>query len=189
MMKKTPITGRVAQRGQRGFTLIELLIATVIILVGLVAVAQLVPASVLMNGNNRSDATALVFAQHVLEEMRNQPLTTNSYTDVQGEVCGLGDVCQLGDPTQPSLLVGSPVNTTGGSPIIDFSASPVTGYSYTYTDPNDPLGATYDVRWAVVIRTNPASGLVTSKRFILGVFRRGMKTPTLPVTLDTLVSK
>ncbi len=187
-MQGNPKIGTGASRNQRGFTLIEMLLATVIILIGLVAVAQLVPTSVLLNSNNRSDATALVFAQHVLEAMRNQPLSTLSYTDPQGETCGFGDVCNLGDPTQPSILVGNPVNSTGGSPIIDFSASPLAGYGYTYVDPNDPLGATYDVRWAVVTRTN-LSGIVTSKRFILGVLRRGMKTPTLPITLDTMVSR
>ncbi len=187
-MKRKPTTGTKDNNRQRGFTLIEMLLATVIILIGLVAVAQLVPTSVLLNSNNRSDATALVFAQHVLEAMRNQPLSAPSYTDVQGETCGLGDVCNLGDPANPSNLVGNPVNSAGGSPIVDFSAAPLTGYSYTYLDPNDPLGATYDVRWAVVTRTN-VNGIVTSKRFILGVLRRGMKTPTLPITLDTVVSR
>ncbi|HEY4977874.1 MAG TPA: prepilin-type N-terminal cleavage/methylation domain-containing protein [Candidatus Acidoferrum sp.] len=173
---------------ERGFTLLEMLLATVIILVGLVAVAQLVPTSVMLNSNNRSDATALVFAQHVLEGMRNQPLSATTYTDPQGVLCPLGNTCNLGDPTQPSVLVGNAVNTTGGSPIIDFSTAPVAGYSFVYVDPNDPLGATYDVRWAMVTRTN-ASGIVTSKRIILGAFRRGMRSPTLPVTLDTMVSK
>lgn len=185
-MRRKRTTGTKDKSRQRGFTLLEMLLATVIILVGLVAVAQLVPTSVLLNSNNRSDATALVFAQHVLEAMRNRPLSDLSYTDAQGVTCAL--VCNLGDPSQPSILVGNPVNTTSGSPIIDFSVAPINGYSYTYIDPNDPLGATYDVRWAVVTRTN-ASGSVTSKRFILGVFRRGMQTPTLPVTLDTMVSK
>ena len=188
-MKNMPRTGARARSRQRGFTLIELLMATVIILVGLVAVAQLVPTSVLLNSNNRSDATALVFGQRVMEGMRNQPLTAPPYTGSLGDWCPVGNTCQLGDPAQPSVLVGNPVNSTSGTPIIDFSASPVAGYSFTYVDPNDPLGATYDVRWAVLTRTNPASGVVTSKRFILGVFRRGMKTPTLPVTLDTMVSK
>jgi prepilin-type N-terminal cleavage/methylation domain-containing protein len=173
---------------QRGFTLIEALLATVVVLVGLVAVAQLVPTSVMLNSNNRSDATALVFAQHVIEGMRSQPLTAVTYIDSQGVLCPFGNTCLLGDPGQPSILLGNPVNSSSGLPIINFSGAPVAGYSFTYTDPNDPIGATYDVRWAVLTRTN-ANGMVTSKRFILGVFRRGMRSPTLPVTLDTVVSK
>jgi prepilin-type N-terminal cleavage/methylation domain-containing protein len=174
--------------GEIGFTLIEMLLATVIILVGLVAVAQLVPTSVLLNSNNRSDATALVFAQHVLEGMRNQPLSATTYADPLGVLCPLGNTCNLGDPTQNDVPVGSTLNTTGATPIIDFSAATVGGYSFNYVDPNDPLGAIYDVRWTVVTRTN-TNGVASSKRFIVGVFRRGMKSPTLPVTLDTVVSK
>jgi prepilin-type N-terminal cleavage/methylation domain-containing protein len=170
-----------------GFTLLEMLLATVIVLVGLVAVAQLVPTSVLLNSNNRNDATALVFAQREMEALREQPLTNTTFSDPAGVLCPLGNLCQLGDPGLPLTLVGSPVNLPGGSPIVDFSAAPVDGYSFTYTDPNDPYGATYDVRWAVIIRTNPTG--VTAKRFILGVFRRGMRSPSLPVTLDTLVEK
>jgi prepilin-type N-terminal cleavage/methylation domain-containing protein len=88
---------------ERGFTLVEMLMATVIVLVGLVAVAQLVPASVMINANNRNDGTALVFAQRELEAMRSQPLSATAFNDPQGQYC------QLGDPTLPGALVGSPV--------------------------------------------------------------------------------
>ena len=190
-MKKRRIVGIRSELGERGFTLLELLMATVIILVGLVAVAQLVPTSVLLNSNNRSDATALVFAQRMMEAMRSQSLSATEYVDPQFIPCNAANTCLLGDSTQPSILVGAPVNAASGSPIIDFSAAPVAGYSFTYIDPNDPLGATYDVRWAIVTRTNDntAAGYVTSKRLILGVFRRRINTATLPVTLDTMVSK
>jgi prepilin-type N-terminal cleavage/methylation domain-containing protein len=172
--------------GERGFTLVEMLMATVIVLVGLVAVAQLVPASVMINANNRNDGTALVFAQRQLEAMRAQPLTATTFTDVQGT----GQTCQLGDPTKPGTVVGSPVVlSTANLPLIDFTAAPVTGYGFTYTDPNDPFGASYDVRWAVVTTVNPQNNVVTGKRIILGVFRRGMQAPTLPITLDTMVEK
>jgi hypothetical protein len=46
-----------------------------------------------------------------------------------------------------------------------------------------------DVRWAVVTVTNGANGPVTGRRIIVGAFRRGMKAPTYPVSLDTMVSK
>jgi prepilin-type N-terminal cleavage/methylation domain-containing protein len=172
-----------------GFTLIEMMFATVIVLVGLVAVAQLVPSSLLMNSNNRNDGTALVMAQRELEAMREVPLSrTPTFADPLGVLCPLGQTCLLGDPTQPLQLVGSPVVLFQGAPVIDFSVAPVTGYSFTYTDPNDPLGALNDFRWAVITNVN-AGQVVVSRRIILGVFRRGMRTPSYPVTLDVMVEK
>src|SRR5580698_1751527 len=85
---------------QRGFTLMEMLIATAIVIVGLVAVAQLVPASVMLDSHNRNDGTALVFAQRVIEAMREQPLSATTFTDIEGVVCPLGQTCQLGNPAQ-----------------------------------------------------------------------------------------
>jgi Tfp pilus assembly protein PilV len=183
-MRRTKQTRR---SKERGFTLIEMLIATVVVIFGLVAVAQLVPTSVMLNSSNRSDGTALVFAQREMELIRAQPLTSTTFQDPQG--CPpVYAPCSLGDPTQPNIFVGSSVVANAlGAPIIDFSATPTANYSFTYTDPNDPLGATYDVRWAVVTITN--GSLVTGKRIIVGVFRRGMETPTLPITLDTMVEK
>jgi hypothetical protein len=76
---------------------------------------------------------------------------------------------------------------SAGAPMIDFAQSPVNGYSFTYTDPNDPFSAPYDVRWTVITFTNV--NIITGRRFIVGVFRRGMQTPSLPITLDTVVEK
>ena len=161
--------------------------ATVIVVVGLVAVAQLVPTSMMMNANNRSDGTALVIAQRQMEALRAIPLAKNSFTDPQGVTCPLSTTCYVGDPNQPGQVVGNPVALFNNSPIINFAPSAsVNGYGFTFTDPNDPAGAVNDVRWAVVTVTN---GAVTGRRIVVGTFRRGMKTPTLPVSLDTMVSK
>jgi prepilin-type N-terminal cleavage/methylation domain-containing protein len=174
---------------QRGFTLLEMLLATTIVVVGLVAVAQLIPSSVMQNSSNRSDGTALVFAQREMEMIREQPLTANFFTDPNGVLCPPAEQCQLGSAAQPGQLVGSPVVLFQNSPIVDFTQNPVPGYSFTYTDPNDPAGVVTDVRWAVITGVNATSGVVTSRRIILGVFRRGMRSPSFPVSLDVMVEK
>ena len=172
---------------ERGFTLIEMLLATVIIVVGLVAVAQLVPSSLMMNANNRSDGTALVLAQKQMEALRVIPLTQTTFTDPQGFTCyPAGSTCNVGDPASPGVVVGSPVKILDNSPIIDYTQPLVAGYGFTYTDPNDPSGAVNDVRWAVITTTN---GTVTGRRIIVGAFRRGMKSIDFPISLDSMVTK
>lgn len=171
-------------RRERGFTLTEMLIATVIVLVGLVAVAQLVPTSVMLNSTNRSDGTALVIAQRQMEGLRAVPLSSWTFTDVTGTVCPIGQICNVGDAGSRGNVAGSPVVLFNNAPIIDFTQAPVAGYGFTYVDPNDPTGAINDVRWAVVTNAN---GPVTQKRILVGAFRRGMKSPTYPITLDTMV--
>jgi type II secretory pathway pseudopilin PulG len=172
--------------GERGFTLTEMLIATLIVIVGLVAVAQLVPTSVMLNSNNRNDGSALVIAQRQMEALRAVPLNVSSFTDPLGVTCPLSTTCNIGDPSQPGQVVGSPVALLNNSPIIDYSQPMVSGYGFTYTDPNDPTGAVNDVRWAVVTVSN---GTVTSRRIIVGAFRRGMKSPSYPISLDSMVYK
>jgi prepilin-type N-terminal cleavage/methylation domain-containing protein len=179
-----------ARTNQRGFTLTEVLIAIVILLVGIVAVAQLVPASIGSNSLNRNDSSALVFAQRQMDLFMNQPLNMSISPPALTETIDAQTfTCYLGDPTQPSnTFVGSPVSIFYNQVVINFSASPVTNYSFTYQDPNDPFGLVYDVRWAVVTTTN-TNGFVTSKRFILGARRKGGNGLYNPVTLDTILSK
>jgi prepilin-type N-terminal cleavage/methylation domain-containing protein len=169
------------QKKQRGFTLIELLIAMVVLMIGLVAVAQLVPMSVRLNSGNRDDSTAMAFAQRELDAMIEQPMIAPSFTDPNGFVCNLGD------PTQPKVLVGSPVLMINNRPQINYNAAQVAGYSFNYKDPNDPYAVTYDVRWAVITYAN--GGNPTAKRFILGALRRTNNATFLPITLDTMVEK
>jgi hypothetical protein len=176
------------KHGEAGLSLLETMMATVILIIGLVGVAQLVPASILLNSGNRTNSSSLVLAQRELDQMIAQPLVppTNplGFTDAQGIFCNLGD------PTQPNQLVGSPIIMSNNRPVIDFSQSLVIGYSYAtpYTDPNDPSQAQWDIRWAVITTTNSAMA-VTSKRFIVGVRQVGGTGFVLPVTLDTVINK
>lgn len=166
-----------------GFSLLEMLLATVILLVGLVAIAQLVPASILMNFRNRTDSSAMVFAQRELDQFLDQPLSSLSFTD------SASNICNLGDPSQPNQLVGSAVVVINNQPLIDFTASLQPNYSFTYADSTDATGTTFDIRWAVIITGDGTSTNVSSKRFILGVRQQGGNGYFQPITLDSLVEK
>ena len=173
-------------RRQDGFTLTEVLIATVVLLVCLVAIAQLVPASIMSNSSNRNDSSAMVFAEQEMNQFVSQPLAATQYTETTLNICTTVNPCLLGDPAQPGQVVGSPVVVIDNHPVVDFSVAPVAGYGFTYHDPNDPTETVYDVRWAVI--SQGTSG-VTSKRFILGVTKRGGNGFVIPVTLDTMVAR
>lgn len=179
-------------RQEGGFTLIEVLLAIVILLVGVVAVAQLVPASIGSNSTNRNDSSALVFAQRQMDLFLSQPLNVSvsppSFTET---IDGQTFTCNLGDPSQPNVLVGSPVVIFYKQTVIDFTATPVANYSFTYQDPNDPFGVVYDVRWAIITTTNGnvPNGMISSKRFILGARKQGGNGIYKPVTLDTMLER
>lgn len=173
---------------QAGFSILEMLLATMILLVALVAVAQLVPASALLNLSNRMDSSALVFAQRELDQMTDQPLLSPAFTD------SLGNLCQLGNPGTPNAVQGNAVIVSSDNrAIIDFApTNPVAGYSFMYRDLSDPNGATprgvtYDVRWAVIITGN--GNTPASKRFILGVRQLGGERFSPPVNLDAMVAR
>jgi|SRR5271155_4247379 len=186
LIKNAHEAGRVAERwkNQRGFTLVEVLIAIVILLVGIVAVAQLVPASIGSNSANRNDTSALVFAQRQMDQFLNQPLNNTAWIET---IDSQTFTCNLGDPTQPGQVVGSAYALFYNQLVIAFSSSLVPNYSFAYKDPNDPGDVFYDVRWAVIATVN--NGTVTSKRFILGVRKKGGNGIYNPVTLDTIIYK
>src|SRR5258708_17550341 len=165
---------------ERGFSLLEMLFATVILLVGLVAVAQLVPASILLNYRNRNDSSALVFAQRELDQMLDRPLNSSSFWDAQG------NLCQLGDPAIKNTVQGTNVLPFNNQTVIDFTST-VNGYNFTYPDLTLQNGTTYNVSWAVIITGNGSK--VFSKRFILGVRQQGGNGYFQPVTLDTMVER
>ncbi|HZC64948.1 MAG TPA: prepilin-type N-terminal cleavage/methylation domain-containing protein [Candidatus Dormibacteraeota bacterium] len=171
--------------GQAGFSLLEMMMAVVVLIIGLVGVAQLVPASLLLNSGNRTNSSALVLAQRQMDLLVNQPLTATSFNDLQGNAC----FCSLGDAARQNVLVGSPVLVSNDRPVIDFSQPAMPGYTYPalYIDPNDPTRAQWDVRWAVI--TQSVGPIVTSKRFIVGARQVGGIGFVLPVTLDTVVAK
>jgi prepilin-type N-terminal cleavage/methylation domain-containing protein len=167
------------QKSVRGFSLLEMLIAMALLLVGIVSVVQLVPASLQSNQNNRQDTTATVVAQRELDQILNQPIQNTSFTDDDGRTINLGD------PSKNNVLVGAPV--IAGTANIDFTQAVVAGYNFTYVDPNNLAGANYEVRWAIVTTTN--AGAPVSKRIIMACWHRNSHQITVPVNIDTTVQK
>lgn len=162
-----------------GFSILEMMIASVVLLVGILSVVQLVPFSLQTNRNSRQDTTATVIAQRELDQIVNQPINNTTFTDADGRSISLGD------PTQNNVIVGGPVNIATGR--IDFSQTAVTGYNYTYTDPNDGTGTRYQVRWAVI--TTTSGGNPVSKRIIIACWGKQSSQITVPVNIDTTVQK
>lgn len=161
--------------------MVELMVAILVMAVGLVAVAQLVPASIRLNTGNRNDSTAMVLAQNEMNQFLEQPLNVFTYTDPAANPC---NACNLGIAGVTGVWVGSPLVPFNNAQVINFAAGTVPGFNFTWRDPNDPSGVQYDVRWAVYTTANPSG-----KRFIIGARRVGGNAPFVPVTLDSMVQK
>jgi prepilin-type N-terminal cleavage/methylation domain-containing protein len=175
-------------RNEQGFSLLEMMLATMILLVGLIAIAQLVPATILLNYRNRTDSAAMVFAQREMDFMLDQPLTSTSFTDPPLYVyCPVSTTCNLGSPSPQNQVQGSPLVVVNNQTLIDFNSAAITNWSFTYQDPNDPSGATYDIRWAVIVTGNGSN--ISSKRFLVGIRQAGGSGYFQPITLDTMVEK
>jgi prepilin-type N-terminal cleavage/methylation domain-containing protein len=174
--KKLPMTA------ERGFTLVELAIATVVLLVGAVAVMQLVPAAMQSNLNNRYDSAAAVLAQQLLDQISAQPLTATEFLANDGRVIQLGSAAFAGQ------VQGGPVRIVRGMAQINFTADAVPGFNFQAVDENDATGTSYEVRWAVITTVSP-SGTIVAKRFIVGAWRRDSREVTQPVTVDAWVQR
>lgn len=163
--------------GEHGFSILEMLIASVILMIGIIGVVQLVPASLQLNATNRYDTLSTVIAQRELDQMLAQPIDTITFTDTSGNLISLGGA---GSP-------GAPVIMQGPMAQINFTADRVDGFSIaSYMDPNDPNfpnGATFELRWAVIPQVS--GGRVISKRIILGCRQTNATQPILPVNLDS----
>jgi prepilin-type N-terminal cleavage/methylation domain-containing protein len=171
----------VRKNRQRGFTLVEVLVATIVLMTGVVAVAQLVPVAVTANNVSRRDSTALVIAQRELAQMMEQPLSVFTFNDALGNACNLGTVA-------PGATVGSPVVVIANRPTIDYSVAQVGGYSFTtQPDAQDPYRSQYDVRWAVITDGNGATA--SSRRIIISARLLGGNRFSLPLTLDAMVQQ
>ena len=170
-------------RKQSGFSVLEMILASSILMVGIISVVQLVPASLNSSVGNRLDTMATVVCQRELDQMLSQPLNVDSFKDKDGQIISLGGA---GSPGASALMSGQSV-------VIDFSlgATPPAGFSATMlADPNVPTSPSFELRWAVFPQLN--NGAVVGRRIVIGCRRAnggGNQQLLLPVTLDSSVQK
>ena len=191
-------------RRQAGFSLIELMIAIVVLLVGVVAVAKLVPTAIQSNLRSRYDSTGLVLAERQMELMARQTIDVGN--PAVGAHYNFTAALPDGNPLgfyrvglRPAA--GGPMLSAAGAALLPNStqidwtqpggANALIGYRNTFTLNEGQAGGTfYETRWAVVTYFANFNGTVrpVAKRIIVSVRGGPPGTVQRPATVGTLVS-
>lgn len=161
MHETSPQTRR--RTAQAGFSLVELLIAIAVLLVGIVAVAQLIPMAMTSNFKNRNDSTGLIAAQRQLEEMARQNLDTQMpgacvgapagayyFCDREVQMITLGPFSVTPASSSETLDAGCPLTAIR---TISWTAACPAGYSVTKTlawDPVTNVQQRVELRWHTI---------------------------------------
>ncbi|HXE75746.1 MAG TPA: prepilin-type N-terminal cleavage/methylation domain-containing protein [Candidatus Xenobia bacterium] len=189
---------------QAGFSLVELLIAIVVLLVGVVAVAKLVPTAIQSNLRSRYDSTGVVLAERQLELMARQPIDVGNPVP-SGHYSFLGTLPDgvtpftyrvgLRPPAGGAMISAAGAALIPGSYQIDWNqpagSAALAGYRNTFTlNEGTAGGARYETRWAVVTYFANFNGTIrpVSKRIIVSVRGGPAGTVQRPATVGTLVS-
>lgn len=188
---------RARRRSAAGFTLIELLIAILLMLVGIAAVAQLIPAAMTRNFLNRYDSTALIIAQRQLEQMMAQTMTVGN-PPVNGHYFfntrlpnGTAVTINMGvnSPPGPSDIGANVITDPAGNLFINWSQA-AGGVPANYRNQfvsNE--GYLYETRWRVMTFYQTLNGVsqATAKRIILSTRGGPQGAAQPPTTLVTIV--
>ena len=175
--------------------MIELVVSIVVLLVGVVAVAQLVPWAIDLDLRNRSNSASLVIAERELEQMVRQSLEVRAnttqpdynFTDTDGTVVRVG---ALPSPASAGVNAAPPSPTQSGCPVtggmIDFT-QPCTAAGYSKTVAVAVI--TYEVRWNVVTVYGNDKGTMrpVNKRITIAA-RSSEARPLPPASLSVLVA-
>jgi len=184
-------------RPAAGFTLIELLIAMLLMLVGISAVAQLIPAAMQRNFLNRYDSTALIIAQRQLEQMMAQTITVGNpapggdYFFNTTLPNGTAVTINLGvnSPPGPSDAGAAVITDAANNFLIDWTQA-AGGVPANYRNQFvSTEGYLYETRWRVMTFYQTLSGTnqATAKRIILSTRGGPEGAAQPPATLVILV--
>jgi len=189
--------------GESGISLIELMIAMTVLAVGMLGCVVMILAGVQSNSRNKTDTTAVVLDQEILEMFatyKNYP--TSGFVAIND--CGVGvtsvhdaSVVQAAGPsgagatlytaaTAPLPSRVGDIDWTQPSPVLATNA--VTGYAMQYQACN---GDTYEVRWNVMeVSPNPSSRIslltVSSRQTSAGAAHNATLF-AIPTTLRTMI--
>jgi prepilin-type N-terminal cleavage/methylation domain-containing protein len=145
--------------GEGGFSLVEVLVATVILTVGLIAVAQMFVISTAQNMSSRRVTTTAVLAQQKIEQLRALAWGFDEFG------LPVSDYASDITVTPPTSAGGVGLQASPGGTLDDST----TGYvdyldqygAWVGTGATPPTGAIYVRRWSIdPLPTNPNNTLV-----------------------------
>jgi prepilin-type N-terminal cleavage/methylation domain-containing protein len=174
------LTNRKTRSSQRGMSLIELMIASLVLLVGVLGCAALIPMSIGTNSKNRQQSNSTVIAQMTMEQitgLAQAGAATGTITDCANNPFIINTAGSAGGSGATLLATGA----------VDFSQTPApAGYSMLYTTCGTFVGqATYDVRWNIQTPSSYVKLVTVSAQL------RGSGTNqilfSLPVTIRSMV--
>ncbi len=138
---------RASQTSQRGMSLIEMMIACVVLLVGVLAMAALIPLAIGTNSRNRQQSNSTVIAQMLMEKILSVPV--GAPTPTLSDCTGASTTITVTGTASGS---GATLLSTGD---VDFSptagsAGDPAGYYMLYTVcGTNGRQSIYDVRWNI----------------------------------------
>lgn len=184
--------------GQAGFTMVELMIAILLLLVGVVAVAQLIPAAMDRNLKNRYDSTGLILCQRQLELMVSQPTDVGNpaagahFSFVATRPNGTNVTIRMGlnDTNPANQPVGAPIVTLPGGQLAINWSQPASAVPAGYIDNFvNAEGYQYQTRWNVMTFFANIGGTnqPVGKRIIISTRGGPRGANQLPTTIMTMV--
>ncbi|MCU1286524.1 MAG: hypothetical protein JWO13_2874 [Acidobacteriales bacterium] len=171
-MKRTLFRKPSNKSRESGMTLVELLIAMMVLAIGLSGIMAMVVTALATNGRNRTDTSATLISQMVIEQMANIPASTNkvfTVTDCAGTVWNINTTGAVAPAGAGAATRGTDNVPVWVSSDINFNvaaaygAAPGNGYGMAYASCGINAGQQiiYDVRWNIVVDANGFTKTVT----------------------------
>jgi Tfp pilus assembly protein PilV len=157
------LTRKTKHASQQGTSLIELMIASLVLTIGVLGCAVLIPIAIGTNSRNRQQSNSTVIAQMTMEKIMSQAASSSTSLTIT-DCAGNASTINVTGSTAGS---GATVLSTGS---IDFSqaqgsAGAPAGYYMSYKScGSSGRQSTYDVRWNLQTPSNNVKLITVSAR-------------------------